>query len=118
MTSHGKWTPGDLISVEPRQVTTASVVINDLTALAQRCAVVRAAVACDDCPPNMVAEFLSDLERTAGSLRRWTEPEPPIDAQLRSAAVAVHRSQVQRGYFSNSGAGTPPPPVNQPIGDL
>lgn len=119
MTSHGQWTPGDLISTEPRQVTTASVVINDLTTLAQRCTVMRAAVACDDCPPGFVAEFLADLERAAGSLRRWTEPEPPIDEALRDATQtrAYGKPLAERGYFSNSGAGSPPPPVGRPIGD-
>lgn len=87
MSSHGQWTSGDLVSTEP-VVTTSAVVIDDLTTLAKRCAVVRAAVACDDCPPRVVADFLAELERTAGSLRRWAEPEPPIDEDMRDAMQA------------------------------
>lgn len=115
MTSHGRFTPGDLIPIEPPAVTTASVVIANLANLARLCRVVSGAVACNDCPPGIVAEFLADLEHAAGALRRWAEPEPPINEALKAAAQA--RAYGERGYFSTSGAGSPPPPVNHPMGD-
>lgn len=111
MTSHGKWTPGDLTSTE---VTTGFDVIRELGYLRTETSVVMTAIPTGELTARVAADFAARCDQMARAVLRLEQAQHQpdvIDEQLQSAAVDLHRDQVRRGYFSNSGAGSPPPPV-------
>lgn len=117
MTSHGQWTPGDLISVEDRNAEHDALVAL-LARHATSVQLIRLDAGIKAIKAGTVAEFLAQTEQLVRALRRHVElpapPEAPADEAL---AGAARRALAEAGdaprpvvqQFSVSGKGWPPP---------
>lgn len=116
MTSHGKWTPGDLIPTEP--VVVGFDVIGELGQLRHEARAVMTAIPAGTLTTRVAAEFAARCDQVARAVLRLerSQHQPDvIDEALRDAATAVQATAadaprpVVREQFSASGKGWPPP---------
>lgn len=115
MSSHGQWTPGDLISAEP--VVVGYDVTREIGRLRTEALVVMAAIPTGGLTAGVAADFAARCDQVARAVLRLerAQHEPDvIDEQLRDAAVTAQAAAVDaprpvRDQFSASGKGWPPP---------
>lgn len=115
MSSHGQWTPGDLVSTEP--VVVGFDVIGALGQLRREAQVVMGAIPTGSLNTRVAADFAARCDQVARAvlrLERAQHQPDVIDEQLRDAAAAAQATAVDaprpgREQFSASGKGWPPP---------
>ena len=115
MTSHGQWTPGDLVSTEP--VAVGFDVTRELGRLRDEARVVMAAIPLGTLTTRVAADFAARCDQVARAvlrLERAQHQPDVIDEQLRDAAqgaqaAAVDAPRPEVEQFSASGKGWPPP---------
>lgn len=115
MSSHGQWTPGDLVSTEP--VVVGYDVTRELGRLRTEALAVMGAIPTGDLTPRVAADFAARCDQVARAvlrLERAQHQPDVIDEQLRDAAVAAQATAVDaprpvREQFSANGKGWPPP---------
>jgi len=117
MTTHERYAPGDLVSTEP--VVVGFDVIGLLGQLRHEARVIMTAIPAEGLTTRVAADFAARCDQVARAvirLERDQHKPDVIDEQLRDAATQAQAAAVDAprpvvrdgGYFSNSGAGSPP----------